>query len=373
MVHDTAALTRRPPLSGITGHAGRILRMLADSLREHRVWLGIILLYLAALLAVLPFSPGANVAHIRYGAWGLVVMVLAVATVVTLVHSIWFMVTARPQGSLIRALAADYRRRFLVSAKIVGFLVVILPAPMFFSIFGSFKRMIPFHLPFAWDEAFMQADRWLHGGIDPWALLQPMFGTPVMTTFVNAFYHGWLFVVFFTLFWQAWSGARPRLRQQYLISFLLCWILIGSAMATALSSAGPVYYGRITGLEDPFAPLMVWLHAAHEVSPVWALDIQDRLWEVFTMQREMPGSGISAMPSMHVATAVLMALLGWRTGRIIGMAYTIFAVMIMIGSVHLGWHYAIDGYVAALVTLAIWYGTGRMLSRPGPAPAPDQP
>ena len=26
---------------------------------------------------------------------------------------------------------------------------------------------------------------------------------------------------------------------------------------------------------------------------------------------------------------------------------------------HLGWHYAVDGYVAAGLTLAIWWGVGR--------------
>jgi hypothetical protein len=65
---------------------------------------------------------------------------------------------------------------------------------------------------------------------------------------------------------------------------------------------------------------------------------------------------------MHVGSATLLALFGWRLNRAAGIALTIFAVLIMLGSVHLGWHYAIDGYVAALGTTLIWFITGRLRS-----------
>ena len=67
------------------------------------------------------------------------------------------------------------------------------------------------------------------------------------------------------------------------------------------------------------------------------------------------------MPSMHVAIATLLACFGWGVNRWAGAAYTAFALTIMVGSVHLGWHYAIDGYVAAAIGVALWYATGRML------------
>ncbi|MDF4804113.1 phosphatase PAP2 family protein, partial [Vibrio parahaemolyticus] len=31
-----------------------------------------------------------------------------------------------------------------------------------------------------------------------------------------------------------------------------------------------------------------------------------------------------------------------------------FAVIIQIGSVHLGWHYAVDGYASTLTTFTLW-------------------
>jgi membrane-associated phospholipid phosphatase len=66
---------------------------------------------------------------------------------------------------------------------------------------------------------------------------------------------------------------------------------------------------------------------------------------------------------MHVASSVLLALLGWRLGRTVGIVLTVFAVLIQIGSVHLGWHYAIDGYIGALGAWLIWSFCGKLLQR----------
>jgi hypothetical protein len=57
--------------------------------------------------------------------------------------------------------------------------------------------------------------------------------------------------------------------------------------------------------------------------------------------------------------------LGWRINRWIGITFSVFAVLIQIGSVHLAWHYAIDGYLAGIAAAAIWYAVGRALRRAG--------
>lgn len=72
-------------------------------------------------------------------------------------------------------------------------------------------------------------------------------------------------------------------------------------------------------------------------------------------------TGISAFPSLHVAIPVLYCCVAIATGRrwLIGLAAT-FAVVIFLATIHLGWHYAIDGYAAALGTRLIWWLTGRV-------------
>ena len=72
-------------------------------------------------------------------------------------------------------------------------------------------------------------------------------------------------------------------------------------------------------------------------------------------------AGISAMPSMHVASSVLMALYASTHARWAGWAMWTFAALIMIGSVHLGWHYAIDGYFGAVIAWCAWV-IGRRLA-----------
>jgi membrane-associated phospholipid phosphatase len=71
-------------------------------------------------------------------------------------------------------------------------------------------------------------------------------------------------------------------------------------------------------------------------------------------------TGISAMPSMHVAATVLCAMVGWQLNRAVGLILALFAAIIQLGSVHLGWHYAVDGYLSALFTFLIWKWMGRV-------------
>ncbi len=83
------------------------------------------------------------------------------------------------------------------------------------------------------------------------------------------------------------------------------------------------------------------------------------------------------MPSLHVAMVFLFALVGWRSGLVPGIVLTAYAVVIFIGSVHLGWHYAIDGYVGIAGTWLIWKFAGFVLGRgerePDSAGAPFRP
>jgi PAP2 superfamily len=166
----------------------------------------------------------------------------------------------------------------------------------------------------------------------------------------------------------ACATRRQALRHQYLMSFMLVWFVGGFMIATGFSSAGPCYYQRI-GLGDLYAPLMDQLNAAAARYPIWALHGQDMLWEGFTGGR--PGSaGISAFPSMHVATATLVALAVRRIHpRLlpVGLAYW---ALIMLGSVLLGWHYAADGYAATLIALAGWRVAGLYGRRAAAEPSP---
>jgi hypothetical protein len=60
---------------------------------------------------------------------------------------------------------------------------------------------------------------------------------------------------------------------------------------------------------------------------------------------------------MHVSMALLFALSiskVSKVSRVAGACAWIFVGTIFVASVHLAYHYAVDGYVAAAATLAIW-------------------
>jgi hypothetical protein len=87
------------------------------------------------------------------------------------------------------------------------------------------------------------------------------------------------------------------------------------------------------------------------------------VWQNHQAGLHLQWVGMSAMPSLHVGLAVLFALVGWAHRRSLGIVLAIFAALVLIGSVHLAWHYAVDGYVAALVVILLWPMSGWLAAR----------
>lgn len=257
---------------------------------------------------------------------------------------------------------------FFTPSRLSGVLVTAVIMPLFLNTYGSWKGMIPDLHPFALDQAFSDLDRLLHWGRLPWELLQPALGRAAVTRTIDVLYILWLPINAGVLVWQGWS--RGGLRSRFFLSYILIYILLGTAGAIALSTAGPCYYEAVTGRASPYSPLMSYLAALDAEQPLIALRVQHTLWENYATGQNMPFVGISAMPSVHVAVAVLFALLGWRTSSWLGWIFTVYAGVILVGSVHLGWHYAVDGYVSIAGALAIWAVVGALPRRHGRATHP---
>lgn len=347
---------------GRQAERGSGLEFLRTTFRHHSWFLSYATAYIVVVVAALiaidrPFRIIDQLSLLA----ALVLTGFAITCVVT-GQTLFHLLHVRPLNFrlMLRGLRNDEKLRPL---RLVYAAIPLFTFIAFQSAYTSFKSAIPFIQPFAYDEAFMMLDRWLHFGAHPWELLQPVLGYPIITSMISFAYKLWVGIFHVVFFYMAFSMRDPELRMQYLLSYLLTWSLIGSLGALLLSSAGPCYYGNVVGGGDPYAPLLAYLSAASEQYKNWSLAIQDYLWQLHVQEQLNYVSGISAMPSMHVAVATLQALLGWKINRRVGVLLTLFCALVVIGSIHLGWHYAIDGYVSILATIAIWKVVGYTLRR----------
>lgn len=255
--------------------------------------------------------------------------------------------------SPIRALLGDIRRIATSPAQLAHGLPVLVAMILFNKAVLELKPAIPFARPFSWDVAFMEIDRALHFGVDPWRLLQPLLGYDIVTFGFNLVYNFWFLALFGLWFWFGFKPDMSLLRLRFFISYMIGWFVGGGVLALYFSSAGPCYYALLGLSSDPFQPLMAYLHDVNTRLPLWALDAQRLLWDGYA--GKVSPIGISAFPSMHNTMAVIFALVGWRMHKSLGIIFTAYATLILIGSVHLGWHYAVDGYAGIAIALAAWW------------------
>lgn len=256
--------------------------------------------------------------------------------------------------SSIRGDILDIRRYIVGLPMLIALLV-------YMSVFTQVKQNIPNIIPFSWDEFFMKMDYWLHLGNHPWELLQPLIGFPFVSFLISKCYAFWMIVMWMVWMWLAFDNRMSHLRSQFFFAYMLIWMIGGGMLALLLSSTGPVFYGTQGLIPDPYAPLMGYLHEADKVFTIDALFIQDLLWKGYTGEVSL-NAGISAMPSMHNATSLLFVLAAWPVSRKLGILLSVFAAIIFVGSIHLGWHYAVDAYLAYAVTFACWWVAGRLAS-----------
>jgi PAP2 superfamily len=258
----------------------------------------------------------------------------------------------KPQSPM-RALAADLRAYFTDRQRMANGLPMLAAFVCFGYVFVFLKSDVFLINGFKWDPYFAQLDRTLHFGVDPWRWLQPILGFPIVTFLLNLVYNLWFFVMWSIWAWFGFAKEGSEIRTRFFLTFFLSWILGGNLMAIYFSSAGPCFFERLGNDAAYYADLMRYLHEANVSLPIWAVDLQDILWE-----GHMQGSlaeEISAMPSMHNGSSLLFALAVYPVSRFWGRILAVNAGLIFLGSVMLAWHYAVDAYIAWALCLAIWF------------------
>ena len=285
-----------------------------------------------------------------------------------MIDIVWRLWRDRPISPL-----AFLRDRYLTLdalGRMIAAIPMILLSALICPIFSSLKSLIPRMNDYSWDPVFIAWDRAIFFGNDAWQVLQPLIGFPIVTAFIALSYHIWILLLFPGVIYFALYRAPSReVKRRFFVSYAMAWSIIGGLMATLLASVGPAFAGPLVGI-DTFAAQMDYLRAANEEYPIMVLSVQELLLERFYLDERGLGSGITAMPSMHCAIAALYWLAMRHVSKTAGRWFFGFFVLIWIGSVHTGYHYAVDGLVSLIAITVIWWASKRIFAWWDRLPAP---
>ena len=235
------------------------------------------------------------------------------------------------------------------------------PLLMVFTIMGmfkSFKPFIPELNPFTWDPVFIAWDRVLFLGHDGWEVTHWLLPGALATKIIDSFYLSWFLLVLATIMVAGFSRMTCKRRLAFLMTFNLNWIVAGSICAVIFSSVGPVFMDRLNG-DETFLPMLAQLEAAHAQYDLATVRGIDLLWSAHIGMPGVAEYGISAFPSLHVCISMMLALYVGGWGRLWAIASWSFVAIILFGSVHLGWHYLVDGLAGMALCWLNWWASLR--------------
>jgi hypothetical protein len=201
---------------------------------------------------------------------------------------------------------------------------------------GWAKSMLPQVTSFWADPMLADLDFAIFG-TDPWHL----FRIDLLGGFYAKTYVVWFPITFGTMALLAFSS---RDRTTLFNSYLATLIIGGTIGQYLLPSAGPIFFERI-GLGTRFAELVATNNPTYNM-------LADYLWKYHEAGGAGLGTGISAMPSMHVANAVWTMFAARAIWKPLTVPALLYVLVIWAASIASGWHYMTDGLVGVLVACA---------------------
>jgi hypothetical protein len=258
-------------------------------------------------------------------------------------------------GAVAKQLQSDYfNMPFLLYAARVIFALNITVIAYF-----NLKQIIPFVNPRLFDQQLWQIDTIIHGNISPTLMALRIPHDWGVWPFMDKFYKTF-FLLHFIFFWIFIGQKNSQdLKNKFFTAICLLWI-VGGISYFVFPAMGPCYFKPelFKGLNLPWAQKIQYL----------LLDSYTHATKDSFAYQTTAFSGIAAMPSLHVAFPFLFTLLSWKINRIISITTGVYTLIILIGSVMLGWHYLIDGYAGILEAYLIYSLTLHFVQKPSRRP-----
>lgn len=273
--------------------------------------------------------------------------------------------------AIILALVVIDRHLFLQRIKTL--VIMTFACSIFMMSFSIIKNALPLIVPFWADPMLRDLDAALHFGTDPWRLTHEVFPWQLFSANQASliYYFYWGIPAVYLPAILATFDPDPRRVRRFIGLHLFFWIGLGNIVALSFMSVGPVFYDQLLAT-DAFGGLMAALRDDGYI-PGFHGSVLEYLWHNHSADAQRVGTGISAFPSVHVAGSVVFALYLIERSRIFLIPGVAIIAFYQFYSVHLGLHYAIDGYFSIIAVILVWVtlkrvGTSISLTRPGAAP-----
>jgi hypothetical protein len=215
---------------------------------------------------------------------------------------------------------------------------------------------------FALDAHLASVDRSIFG-TDAWQLTHSLLPSPWATQVIDIFYHPLFFPMSIGIALCSFMAPQSELRFRYLLGYTLLWSVVGSMFAFLMPAAGPCFDYFFHGNAVDFRPLtdliasqQAYLHSVGAPG-LYSPSYQEHLLSLFGSDGVALGGGISAIPSLHNGMTALFVCAAISWDKRLAFILVPYSLLIWFGSVHLGWHYAIDGVVGNILAIACWMMT----------------
>ncbi len=215
----------------------------------------------------------------------------------------------------------------------------------------NLKMWVPLINPALFDTAYMASDESLRPLVDAltWA------STAIRDNLNPEFrWYQFLFLTMFVLTFCRFAAVRNALYPRFAVSMLLM-VSLGALSYLIAPALGPFIYedGNILATTE----VQAGMYAAYQ-----SVQAEGAAWIVQNGSDYFTGA-LAAMPSLHVGYASLMTYYMLKNRDYMAPLFVLFWLWILIDSVALRWHYAIDAPAGiALCALVIWL-TNRLLPR----------